>query len=450
MLLSRIFRQKHISWAAPLFIASASSAFAATGVYTNGVGARSMALGGADVAFAEGPLAALGVNPAALCSLQSPTLDIGFIGAVPTGEFTSKEGHGGDIQNRFTAGPELAFGLPVGSSPVSFGIGVIPTSGLDAHWRYRDPKGGLDGHTSYGVQRNNSEVSLLRTAAGASFAFSRWFSIGGSVGLSYNENLLQTPYIFQTQRALRGIKTLLDLETSGWGINGSTGMLIRPCDNLQIGLSYQSPTEVDSRGSASGNARAQLNSLGPAFAKVRRDFYYNAEVDTKFPQMVSGGISWKFYPKWRLALQADWIDWSDAFDVLPVKLTRGNNKDFNGLVGANHLEDYVPLEWRDQVVYRAGVEYALTESWTLRTGYAYGRSPVPNQTLTPMTAVIPEHTITAGVGYRWRCIEIDAAYQWDLPITRSVGHSDLLDQEYSESQTRIGIHWVTLTTSVHF
>lgn len=425
-----------------------SSAFGAAGIYTNGIGARAMALGGADVAFAEGPLSALGANPAGLSLLASPTLDLGFVGAVPTGRFTSREGDGGDLQNRFTAGPQAAFGFPWESSPVSFGIGMIPSSGLAAHWRYHDPLGGLGGTTSYGVQRDNSEVTLLRAAAGMSIALSRWVSIGGSIGASYNENLLQTPYIFQTQPTLRGIKTLLDLNTEGWGINGSAGILIRPCDTFQIGLSYQTPTEVDSRGSASGNAGAQLNALG--LGAARHDFHYDAEVDTQFPQMISGGISWKFCPKWRLALQADWINWSDAFDLLPVKLTRGNNQDLNALVGSNRLEDDIPLRWRDQIVYRAGVEYELCEAFYLRGGYAYGRSPVPSATLTPLTAALPEHTLTAGVGYRWRCLQVDLAYQWDLPTTRSVGRSALLDQEYSDSRTRVGIHWVGLTTSVRF
>jgi long-chain fatty acid transport protein len=407
-----------------------------------------MALGGADVAYPVDPLSALGVNPAGLSLLKSPTLNAGFTAAVPTGHFTSKTGDEGTLQSRFGIGPDAAFGLPVGASPVSFGLGVIPEAGLSAHWHYADPPGGLGGKTSYGFQNDHSELLLLRPAAGVGIAVSRWFSIGGSLGYSYNENQLQTPYIFQSQPALRGAKTLLDLDTSGWGLNGSVGMLIRPTDDFQIGLSYQTPTDVDSRGSASGNVGAQLDALGGGFA--RRDFHYDAEVDTKFPQKISDGISWKFQPKWRLALQVDWIDWSDAFDVLPVKLTRGNNADLNGLVGANRLEDDIPLQWRDQMVYRAGVEYSLTEAFCLRCGYAYGRSPVPNETLTPLTAAIPAHTLTAGAGYSWRWLQVDFGYQWELPLTRYVNQSSLLDGEYSDSRTQVGIHWFGLTTTVHF
>ena len=426
------------------------AALASEGDYTNGIGARSMALGGADVAFAEGPLSALGVNPAGLSLLKCPTLDAGLTAGVIIGHFSSRVSDEGELSKRLVVGPDLAFGLPIRSTPVSLGIGVIPEIGLNAHWRYLDPPGGLDGNTSYGVQTNIAKAILIRSALGVSVEVSRWFSIGGALGVVYNENQLQTPYVFQSNPTLRGLKTLINLKTNGWGLDGNVGMLIRPTEQLSIGVSYQTPTQVDTYGTLSGNGSAQLRSLGGPFANLRPDFHYTAELERTFPQKILGGVSWKFHPKWRLALEVDWINWSDAFDVLPLKLSRGNNADINRFVGANHLNEDIPLHWQDQVIYRMGVEYTLTEAFLLRCGYAYGRSPVRDETLTPLTAVIPEHTVTAGAGYRWRWLQVDLAYQWDLPTTRHVNRSALLDGEYSNSSTRIGIHWFGLTTSVHF
>lgn len=453
MTYSRILLQKTVrsrNLVLLLTVFGLHSATGIEGVYTSGVGARSMALGGADVAFPEGPLSALGVNPAGLSLLKDPTLNMGLTASVPTGHFESRVSDRGDLENHFGIGPDVAFGLPIKSSPLSIGIGLIPEIGADARWSYLDPPGGKDGRTSYGFQNNDSKVTVLRGAAGMGIALSRWFSIGGSIGLDYNENSFQTPYVFQSQPALKGQKTLLGLDTKGWGWNGSVGMLFRPTDQFQIGLSYQSPTEVESHGSVSGNAKAQLRSLGGPFANARPDFNYNSEMDRTFPQRVLGGISWKFHPRWRLALQADWVNWSSAFDVLRVKLTKGNNADINRFVGSNRFEEDIPLRWRDQVVYRAGMEYALTDAFFLRCGYAYGRSPVPDETLSPLTAAIPEHTLTVGAGYRWSRFQFDLACQWDLPKTRQVSHSALLDGEYSHSSTRVGGLWFGLTSSVHF
>src|SRR5579862_1433019 len=49
----------------------------ASGIDGNGVGAQSMAMGGADVAWAAGPLGAMGENPAGLGFLTKPQFDLG-------------------------------------------------------------------------------------------------------------------------------------------------------------------------------------------------------------------------------------------------------------------------------------------------------------------------------------------------------------------------------------
>ena len=42
------------------------------------------------------------------------------------------------------------------------------------------------------------------------------------------------------------------------------------------------------------------------------------------------------------------------------------------------------------------------------------------------------------------------AYEWDLPMTEHVGQSALAGGEYSNSSTRVGIQWLSLTTRVTF
>jgi long-subunit fatty acid transport protein len=452
-LLSRKNRRSFsITW---LILAAAASALscplrAADGIFGIGAGARAVSMGGADVASPAGSLCAMAANPAGLSLLTAPEADTGFIGASAYGRFGAKTGEGGSLSDAFDLAPEAGISVPAPSIPLTIGFGVVPQTGLAAHWNYPDPPGGLGGTASYGQQRDHSEIEVIRFALGAGAAITRQLSIGGSFGIDYDENLLQTPYIFQSQQVLRGFKTLLDLSTSGWGVNGNAGILYRPVEVVAIGVDYQSRTTVSSYGNASGNAGAQLNALGPAFSGVRRDFHYDAEVDNTFPQIVSGGVAWKFHPGWEASAQVDWTGWSGAFNTLPVKLSHGDNAQINALVGSNALEDKTPLRWRDSFTYRFGIEDAITRSIFLRCGYSFSKSPVPDDTLTPLTAAIPESTLTAGAGYRWRWLEVDLAYEWDIPITRHVGTSALLDGEYSGSTVTAGIQWLGLTTLVRF
>ena len=60
--------------------------------------------------------------------------------------------------------------------------------------------------------------------------------------------------------------------------------------------------------------------------------------------------------------QVDWINWSAAFDTLEVRLRHTDSALYRALLaGQDHLDDDVPLDWRDQWVMRVGAEYQLTE-----------------------------------------------------------------------------------------
>jgi long-chain fatty acid transport protein len=420
-----------------------TAAAKANGIYRDGVGARSMAMGGADVAWADDPLGAMGVNPAGLGFQSSAGLNLGLFGGSANGEF-EKNGpnpSNGSLDQTLNVLPEGGFAIPIGQLPVTVGLAVVPDALMSANWHYTDPPGGIGG-VSYGYQPNKSVIGVLRTALGVGVSLGDKWSLGASLGVLYNQNELITPYVFQTQPALKQAKTLLNLDTSGWGVNGQFGVLFRPIDTLQFGLAYTTQSTVNSTGTADANAGVQFPGLPP--------FHYDAEVDNTFPQMISGGGSWSFCPDWRLALQVDWIDWAGAFNTLPVKLSNGSSATVNTIVGSSSLQDNVPLNWKDEFVFRGGLEYAVTTNISLRGGYSYGQSPVPSETLTPLTAAITQSAISAGIGCHWSRYQIDFAYEYDLPTEQSIGTSSLLAGEYSNSSIKVGIQWIALTAGIKF
>ena len=146
-----------------------------------------------------------------------------------------------------------------------------------------------------------------------------------------------------------------------------------------------------------------------------------------------------------------WIDWSSSFDTLEVRLKDTNNELYRALLaGGKDLNDDVPLDWKDQWVPRIGVEYKLDDHFAVRAGYRYSRSPVPSETLTPLTAAISEHLVSAGVGYKTGRFSADLAYQWHIPNTQHVGESRLLSGEYNDSDIKVSIHTVGVTLGMEF
>jgi long-chain fatty acid transport protein len=419
----------------------------ANGIYGDGVGAHAMSLGGAEVAWAADPLSAMTANPAGLGFLADPEIDLGAEGGFFNGTFSKPGIPNGSLDDSFHALPEGAIAYPLGKLPMTIGLSVAPQSALLANWHYQDPAGGLGG-ISYGYQQDKSEILLLRSALGVGVQVNSKFSIGATVGLLYNENELVAPYIFQNIQSPsvpnppNGAKTLLNLHTTGFGVDATIGMIFKATEDLRFGVFYQSESIINSTGDASGNPYAQ-------FGGAQLPFSYNAEVKNKFPQNGSAGVSWQFHPKWRATVQADWVDWSEAFDTLHISMSNGSNPGVNNALGSN-FKDNFPLNWSSEFVYRAGLEYHLTDNFALRIGYCYGQSPVPDSTLTPMTAAIVQHTVTAGFGYHWKHFKVDVAYQYYIPATQNVGTSELRSGEYSNSSTTVSAHVLALTTGFTF
>jgi len=417
----------------------------ANGVFPNGVGSRSAALAGANIADATA-LGALAGNPAGLAWLASRSLDLSVTGLGAGGRFENGSNANGRMEGRAGVLPGVAYALPAGPHAMRIGLAVIPEAAMVANWRYVDAPGGWGGVT-YGMQEHRSKIVVVRTAAGVALPVSPRLSLGGTVGVVYNQNGLKAPYVFQSQPTLKGAKTLLDLNTSGYGFCATLGATYQPRKDLALGLAYRTPTRVRSHGDASGNAQAQFDTVGVPF---RPDFHYDAQVLTKFPQTVTLGGAWQAQPRTRLHLQTDWINWANAFDELPVSLTNGNNADINGFVGSSSLRDVVPLGWKNRVVWRGGVDYAYSDQLSIRAGYAHGRSPVPDGTITPMTAVLMEHSLAAGFGYQRGRYTWDVDSQLDLPSERRVASSSLQSGEYDNSLTRVTLGWVGMTMRVQF
>jgi long-chain fatty acid transport protein len=414
--------------------------------YSTTTSARSQAVGGVYIPSSSGALDALATNPAGLSTLTTRTLDLSVTAMFARGTFSNSVNQNSPLQDSPGVMPYGAFGMPIGHSRFTIGVGFLPELMSVSDWKYVDAPGAAG--ATYGLQTQKSAILAGRSVAAVSYSFNRAIAVGASIGVDYNSNTLDAPYIFQSHPALAGLKTLLDLHTNGVGTNYSFGIVASPTKRVQFGVAWKSRTTIDSDGTATGNIGAQLSAIG--LGAARPDFAYDAHVRNVLPQSVIGHIVWKVDPRWTLAFQTNWVNWKDAFVTLPVALTNGNNADINGLLGTNTLNDGVPLHWKDALSFHGGVERSITESVTLRGGYAHGNSPVPNSTLSPLTAAIMKDQLTTGLGYRHGRARYDLGYGFGFQAHQSVGQSSLLSGEYSNSRVGIGTQALTLNTSFQF
>jgi long-subunit fatty acid transport protein len=414
--------------------------------YWNSASTRSLALGGVYVPSNSDAIGALSTNPAGLSFLNSPTLNVNMSAIFARGSFSNSANTNSPMTTSPGVIPYGAFGMPIGKAKFSFGVGFAPDLVSVSDWHYVDAPGTLG--VTYGMQEQKSAILAGRAMVGLSYAFSQKLSIGVTAGADYNSNTLQAPYIFQSQPALAGTKTLLDLHTYGTGWNMSVGAMFQPTKKLDVGVAWKSHTVIVTNGMASGDAYALFTALGAGGSPST--FNYHASVKNILPQSVNGNIVWHANPQWLFAFQTDWVNWHSAFVNLPVTLTHGTNATINSVAGSSTLVDGVPLNWKDQYSFHAGVERHLFENTSLRFGYAYGNNPVPSGTLTPLTGAIMTNQLSTGFNYRLGRSHFDLAYTFDPTSKQQVQQSNLLAGEYNNSKTGVGLQSLSFGYSFQF
>jgi long-chain fatty acid transport protein len=391
------------------------------------------------------PIDAMQGNPAGLAGTSAPVLELGLVGMTAEGSFRNTADPNGNLSGSAGVLPYGAFGTRIGASRWRAGVSVLPEMLERAKWQYIDPPGTAG--VTYGEQTNKSEIIAIRSATGLAWNMGSRFAAGATVGLIYNRNTLDSPYIFQEQPALAGLKVLLNLHTQGWGWDGGAGAQWQPTRNLRLGAAWKSAAFVQSHGDASGTASALFAALG---VPADPAFHYQAEVDNHLPQTADAAASWNATRRLRLDVEGDFTNWSTAFHQLTVKLKGGSNAVINSVAGSSAIEDEIWLRWRNQEAIRFGVESPLKSSWVVRGGYAYSSNPVPSSTLTPLTAAIFHNTLAVGGGWKSERWKADVAYQVQLPASQSVGQSELQAGEYSDSHVSVMSQSVTATVRMTF
>jgi long-chain fatty acid transport protein len=302
---------------------------------------------------------------------------------------------------------------------ISIGGGMFSPFGLVTEWPSRWSG---DYVSTYGDMRTffvNPVISIqfhprISLAAGIDYVYAD-FKIRRSIGL----------------RQLTGIplgvslgKITLDGFDDSWGYN--LGMLFHFNDTWSLGISYRSKVNLEFDGHAHYRMLPILRPLfGPTDISPR----------IELPQIISSHVTAKFFEKWTFATGVDWTGWS-VFDELKPKFR-------DDLLIPHHMRSS-PQDWKDVFTFHLGMEYQLNPVWTLRSGYMYDQSPVPERTLGPMIPDMDGHILSLGIGYIYENICIDVAGIGSLPTSRHTRRNvDGLNGKYSTS-------WFSFLTSISY
>lgn len=103
-----------------------------------------------------------------------------------------------------------------------------------------------------------------------------------------------------------------------------------------------------------------------------------------------------------LAADAELVRWS-SFDRSTLNLRRGAPQ-------AGFSNILLDFRWEDSWSIKFGVEYKVSEEFSLRGGYAFVETPVPGLTVNPGNPDSDQHNFSMGFGYKIRKWDFDFFY----------------------------------------
>jgi long-chain fatty acid transport protein len=413
-----------MAWAAvPVSLAKAD------GLIRDGIGAISIGRGGTNLGFADNAVIILD-NPAGMSNVEGCGLvEVGMDTVYCNLEYSDADNFG--VGNEFKLFPSGAFGYINNSpdTPWSWGVGVFAPAGFGGEFELNNPHTGPIRYKSLGI--------LAKVLPAVSLRVTDRLSVGASLGLAACHAELEGPFYSQTG-PLPGAPSILDMQHTGVAATGGVGLQYKLTPCTTVGVAYTEET----RFTFDGDARATLllpDPIGPVATE------FDARTRLAWPRSLGIGVKHELGACRRIAVAVIWYDWSSAFDQLSMRLSNASNP-LLGLLGLPPvINESFPMNWEDTVSVRVGYEWSCSPLTTLRAGYVYHDSPVPDSTLNPYVDGVLEHAVSVGMSHWYEGMLVSLAYQANWGPERNVGASDILGGDFENSSFEAMAHWFGLS-----
>ena len=356
-------------------------AHATNGYFSHGYGMKAKGMGGASTAMAIDTFG--GANNPARMVWAGNRLDIGvdlFMpersasrqgsnGAFsPTGQYdgVSESGSNSFLIPEFgynkLINPDLSLGVTVygnGGMNTDYSPGLNGGAGAPA---FAPSCAGAPAKILFGCGKLGVDLMQLIIAPTASYKINANNSIGVSPLLGYQRFKVDGLQAFDEMgfSSSPGNVTNKGYDSStGWGAR--IGWLGKLSDTVTLGAAYSTKMKMGK------------------FDKYKGLFAEGGGFD--IPENYNIGIAVKATPETTVAFDIQQINYSKVKSIANAVSNSLVAPPADGLGSTNGSG----FGWRDQTVYKLGVEYEYSNSLVLRAGYNYGKSPVRNDSINDVT-----------------------------------------------------------------
>ncbi|MBI4666381.1 MAG: transporter [Nitrospinae bacterium] len=359
--------------------------------------------------------AAVYYNPAAMTDLGGYSAKVGMQFIDPRTEYTAATTeYSGQNRNESTANttfasPHVYLVKGLGDTGWAVGFGEFTNFGLGTTW------------SNYSRIRYSATDTQLRTQTyNLNVAKKINDSFSAAAGISYMNTDVRYdsmyPFYLFEPGATDGYRIL---KGTGNGIGFNAALLFKPVKGVNVAVTYRSRIKTK----VSGNMDI-LNfpgTMGALVGGTGGDYTSGAEVDITYPDIAVLAISYS--PSERLTLEADvdYTGWS-SYDKLtftfsdPMVLSNGAP-----ILPSTSTQT---KDYKNVTAVRVGGSYKLTANGTLRAGYYFDPTPVPDETVDPRLPDADRNLVAIGYGYKAGdnfTMDISYAYLWSA--TRTVDNN---------------------------
>jgi len=331
-------------------------------------GTAAMAQGNAFVAEANDP-SAIFYNPAGLNQLKRPEIYLATIFNAPDREYYPPGGGFSQTNRRIYHAAATYLVWPV-HDRVALGVGVFAPFGLGTAWHPEWPGRYLTTLSRLKTYNLNPAVAVKMTPT---------FSLALGFNALYADAELKRALPLRVGSvALPDGEAAFDGDATGVGFNA--GLLYEPWRGIRLGLAYRSKVELKFKG--------DLNLTLPRPLPATPRIGGNARLD--LPPSLTVGVSLSRFSPFTFNFDATWTGWS-TYDRLQINLNEtilSNGVPTRSIVSLKN--------WRDAWAFRFGANCRVKKNLTLRAGYIYDLTPVPDETFDPQVPDNNRHIFTLG------------------------------------------------------
>jgi long-chain fatty acid transport protein len=337
-----------------------------SGFQLNEHGARAMAMAGAFTGLANDP-SAIYFNPAGITQLKGTQFLAGATMIIPISSYaTPAPGNLETTMNGQVFSPINFYITQQITDRLHAGLSVNNQYGLGTKW---DP----NWVGKYLAVETKVTTFFITPVLAYKLLDNLSISAGPTIAIGSVIISRKAPNPNPTQPA-----PLITMESNNATAIGFTaGLLYKPNEFWQFGLSYRSESKFDFTGTATSDPATFVHPL----LKISLPFPnggITAPLTT--PQNATFGVAYMPNSSWTATFDFQYVGWS-SYDVLSVTFD-SYDLDLNPANGVQNVQS-ADRKYKDTYIARLGFEYKPTDNFALRFGLLYDHNPVQDQYVEP-------------------------------------------------------------------